>query len=731
VAVDGIAELERAAGDLAARIPPPLAPLARLAYNYRWSWTLGGAGLFAEIDAPRFERCRENPVRLLGQAPAHRLERAADDQGFVRRAEAIERAVAEELARPHDEAGGVATPERPIAFLCAEFGIHRSMQIYSGGLGVLAGDILKASSDLRLPLVGVGILYAKGNFHQRIDPAGWQEDFWVDVDPERLPAALVAGADGRPLVIPVPIRGREVRVQVWRVQVGRIPLFLLDADRPDNAILDRWITARLYVGDPATRLEQYAMLGIGGVRALRAMGIEPSVLHLNEGHAALAPLELARLDADAGFEPEEALAATRHRTVFTTHTPVAAGNEAYPAAEVLDVLGERYAGWEERVKAFGGVDGSDLVGMTSLGLRLSRGSVGVSRRHGEVARRMWRPLYPDRPEGGVPIGHVTNGVHVPTWMGPPMRELLDRYLGDDWIGRADDPTTWEPFDDIPDHELWEVRTRMRADLVRYVREADVASRLARYESRESVGAALDAFRPERLTLGFARRVATYKRLSLMFHDPDRVAALLDRPDGLQLVIAGKAHPKDTEAKASLAAMFERSWPPHLSARVTFLEDYDMGMAAHLVFGCDVWVNLPRPPMEASGTSGMKAGLNGALNLSTLDGWWAEGFDGANGWAVDGGAAPDTATQDEHDASSLYDLLEGEVLPTFHDRDGAGVPRRWVERVKASLRTIGTRFGASRMMRDYLERVYDSGALPSDPDESTVRSSGVNLSTFST
>jgi len=701
---DGAArDLARAARDLADRLPERLRPLARVAYNYRWCWTPGGEELFRGLDPFRFERCRGNPVRLLHQVPAETLAVADADEGLVARAAALERAIDDDLAAP-SLARGEVTSEHPVAFVCAEFGIHRSLPVYQGGLGVLAGDILKGASDLRLPMVGVGLLYSKGCFHQRLDPTGWQHDYWIDIEPDRLPLVLVCGPDGAPLVVDVPIRGRDVRIQVWRVQVGRVPLFLLDANRPDNDIADRWITARLYVGDRTARLEQYALLGVGGMRVLRALGIEPSVVHVNEGHGAFAPLELAAREASAGASAEDALARARARTVFTTHTPVAAGNESYPPDAVLEILD----GLVEpgRLRELGAVDGDDRVGMTSLGLRLARTSTAVSRLHGEVARRMWRPLYDVASDDQVPIGHVTNGVHVPTWMAPPMHRLMDRWLGEGWLERSGDPATWANIGEIPDAELWATRNELRASLVAYVREADAAARLGRYEDSSSVEAVAHAFDADRLTLGFARRVATYKRLHLLFRDPGRLESLLGKPDTIQIVIAGKAHPRDLQAKESLAELIRHPLAPDVAPRIAFLEDYDLHMAAQLVAGCDVWVNLPRPPMEASGTSGMKSALNGGLNLSVPDGWWAEAADGTNGWVVgDGARWDDPDEQDDHDAATLFDLVERELLPTFHDRGRDGVPTAWVGMVRSALRTIGPRFGTDRMLREYLERVY--------------------------
>jgi starch phosphorylase len=690
-------DLERAAESLAAKIPAELAPLAHAAYDFAWSWMPDGREVFQTIDPGRYWFYSGNPLQVLEQTPGPRLRQLAADDAFVRRARHLEARLRSNRERPDVDAPSVA-------FVCAEFGVHRSLPIYSGGLGVLAGDILKESSDRGLPLVGVGILYGKGVFRQRIDPTGWQQEFWTDVDANALPVTLVT-RDGAPLQMAVPIRGRDVVVQVWRARVGRVPLYLLDTQVPENGTLESWISGRLYVGDPAIRLEQYALLGVGGMQALRALGIEPGVIHVNEGHGAFAPLELARSHMMEGSTVDDAIARARDATVFTTHTPVPAGNEAYRTTEVLEVLGSRFGAWVEQIAELGRVDSTDEIGMTSLGLRLSRTAVGVSRLHGAVARSMWQGVWPDRDVDDVPIGHVTNGVHVPTWMSPTMRNLLDRFLSDDWRSRADVPDVWTAIDKIPDGELWDVRRSLRSDLVRYAREQDLAARLSRYESRDSLDTVWTGLDEDRLTLGFARRVATYKRLVLLFSDVDRITALLDKPDTVQFVIAGKAHPKDDEAKASLAKLFREGWPADVGARLVFLEDYDMAMARRLVAGTDVWVNLPRPPMEASGTSGMKSAMNGGINLSVLDGWWAEGYDGENGWAIDSDSSLPWWEQDEHDCAALFDLIEREVVPLFHDRDDDGVPRGWIAKVKASMRTLGPTFGATRMMRDYVDRVY--------------------------
>jgi starch phosphorylase len=707
----GASDLTAAAAALRTCLPEPLGALAAIAYDYRWSWTPGGPELFAAIDGDRWELCAGNPVRLLQEAHPHRLAELAADAGFLARVADLEAAVQAEGAGAITAAG--VTREHPVAFFCAEYAIHGSLPVYSGGLGVLAGDILKEASDRRLPLVAVGLMYRHGYFRQRIDGSGWQHEYWVDTDPARVPAALVSGADGAPLTVTVPAGPREVVAQVWRVDVGRVPLLLLDANRPENSVADRWITSRLYVGDPDLRLWQYALLGIGGVRVLHALGIEPSVVHLNEGHAALAGLELARAArADDGLSAEEALTAARGRTVFTTHTPVPAGNDTYPAGQMAEALGS--------LASELGVDIESLVrrgrthpdeaaepfGVTQFALRSSRTANGVSARHGEVAREMWHDLWPERPVEEVPITSVTNGVHIPTWIGVPMRELLDRHLGEGWFDRAIDPATWEPVGTLPAEELWAARSVQRRELIDLVCERSVTERLGRGDTPEYVRAAAEGLDPEALTIGFARRVATYKRLDLLLSAVDRALALLgnsERP--VQLILAGKAHPKDDEGKRLVQRLFEMKSHPEVARRVVYLDDYDLRLGAAMTRGCDVWVNVPRPPLEASGTSGIKSAINAGLQLSVLDGWWPEAYDGSNGWAISGEVDHDHGAQDWRHAAELYRLVTDEVIPAFYDRDADGVPQAWLQMVRASLRTCGPRFGAGRMIADYAARIY--------------------------
>lgn len=706
--MDGTRDIARGVSRLRARLPAPLAPLASVAYNYRWAWSAEGPDLFRRMDPAGWERSGENPVHFLREA-VDSVERAAEDGTVVAAAGRLAAEIERDLARPWSEHG--PPPAEPTAFFCAEYGVHASLPIYAGGMGVLAGDYLKQASDSAVPLVGVGLLYRQGYFHQRVDASGWQHEHWIETTGEVLPCERVT-TDGRALVVEAPVEGRRVRAYVWRADVGRIPLYLLDSDHPDNDRIDRWITARLYVGDRRLRLAQYLLLGIGGLRALRAMDIAPGTLHLNEGHTAFAALELAREAAEQGMPWDEALAHARSRCVFTTHTPVASGNDVYLTAEVRRAL----AGF----LASPGVDATSVLalgrpqgnadtgefGVTPLALRLSRTANGVSRRHGRMARATWHGLYPDRAVDAVPIGHVTNGVHLPTWMAPAMRDLLGRYFGAGWESRAAEPATWEPVDRIPDEELWAVRQVLRSDLVEYVRDRSAADRLDRGDSIEYARAASDTFDAGRLTVGFARRLATYKRLYLLTFDRSRALGLLQGERPLQLLIAGKAHPQDEEAKRVVQQqLFPMRSAEVIGRRVCFLDDHDLSMAIELVRGCDVWLNLPRPPQEASGTSGMKAALNGGLNLSVLDGWWEEAFDGSNGWGIGGDVAPDHAAQDARDAGALYDLLEREVVPLFYERDKQGIPRGWVRRIKQSLRTIGPRYSSQRMLEDYVATAY--------------------------
>jgi starch phosphorylase len=706
----GDRDIDAAVAELAGALPQALQSLARVAFDYRWCWAADGPATFAAIDPGHWARCGANPRRLLTEALPSTLHRAATDAALVARVKRLAQQLQADRERPW--MAGVASPEQPVAFCCAEFGVHGSLPIYSGGLGILAGDILKEASDLALPMVGVGLLYRTGYFHQRIDATGLQHEYWLDADPERLPCVRVSGADGQPLTVRVPVDDEDLVAQVWRVDIGRVPLYLLDTDRPENSAVGRWVSSRLYESNRGIRLAQYAVLGVGGQRALQAMGITPSVVHLNEGHPALAVIELLAQQRaqQPGLGDDEAWQRVRERVVFTTHTPVAAGNETYARDEVLAMLGRLAdaSGDRERFLALGRMDPArpeQPSGMTALALRSSRQANAVSQRHGDVARGMWQPLFRGRAREGVPITHVTNGVHVPTWLHGPMRDLLDRHLGPGWLARADQTETWAPLAGVPAAELWAARCAARSQLVEMITRRVIGDRLRRGEPLDYASAAAGGFDAGRLTLGFARRLATYKRLHLVGLMPERAVALVSGPRPVQFVFAGKAHPDDQQAKEVVRRLFELKRAPGVARRVAFLEDYDIPLAGHLLAGCDVWINLPRPPLEASGTSGMKSVLGGGLQLSVLDGWWAEAFDGHNGWAIDGREDSNAAAQDWRDANALFDLLDQQVVPMFHERDADGVPQRWVQMMRRSLMTHGPRFSATRMLREYARRIY--------------------------
>jgi starch phosphorylase len=689
-------DLEVRVEELEARLVPGLRPLARVAYNYRWSWLAGAADVFAAVHPHRWHLAGQNPVQFLRELPRDRQRSAEQSEELVARVAALANEIDAELAGPLEPREGI---DGPVLFLCAEFGVHTSLPTYSGGLGVLAGDFLKEASDQRFPLIGVGLLYRRGYFGQRLDISGRQHEYWLQYEPDELPLARVLRRDGRGLELRVPLFGQSLAFQVWRVDVGRVPLLLLDAELPENDPVQRWTTARLYDAEPRVRLAQYGLLGMGAARLLAELAIEPSALHLNEGHPALAPLELATRAVEGGATLDQALETLRERIVFTTHTPLSAGNESYPRELFLEAFGglsSRLGVGEERFLALFRVrpdDSDGQPGMSPLAMRIAGRRNGVSRLHGDVARSMWQPMFPD---AEVPIDHVTNGAHLPTFLSEPLRRLYARHLGDGSAG-------WEAVRAIPNEELWRARCEARERLIGYGRETAVQDRLLRGEEIAYVRAAEQLLNPDVLTLGFARRLAGYKRLNLLLHDPERAVQILKGPPPVQLIIAGKAHPHDDDAKQLVQFLFQQHQRTGRAGAGVFLENYDLAMARELVAGCDVWLNLPRRPLEASGTSGMKASFNGGLNLSVLDGWWAEAYNGRNGWAISGGGTTEEA--DGEDAAELYRLLEEEVIPLFYERDAAGVPHRWCELIKESLVTCAGHFTATRMLREYIDRIY--------------------------
>jgi len=689
------------------RLPPALEPLRELAHNLFWAWTPLARELFVRVDPVLWEDVRGNPIELLSRVSQARLEKLAQDEAFTSHLEAARAALHSYLgqkgwfARTFPDVQGAR-----IAYFSMEYGLHESLPIYSGGLGVLAGDHLKTASDLGLPLVGVGLAYGEGYFRQALADDGWQGEHYPRNDWHKLPVEPVyeAGTTSKRLVIHVDYPDRVVHAQIWRVQVGRIPLFLLDTNIDDNAAVDRAITGPLYGGDQEFRVRQEIMLGIGGVHALEAMGLSPTVCHMNEGHSAFLALERAlRLMRDRGASFEIASEASRAGNVFTTHTPVPAGNDAFDPKLTLRYLEPYRAALgisEDELLSLGRAGGagpSEPFSMPILAIRSADHCNGVSELHGHVSRRMWKDLWPDLPEREVPIGSVTNGVHVPSWISAEMSALFTRYLGPRWAEQTDDPSLWARVNEIPDAELWQVHEHRRHRLVTLTR---------RWLGEEGQGA-LD---PRALTIGFARRFATYKRANLLFTDVARVMRLLGDPDRpVQLVFAGKAHPQDRGGKELIRSIVQASREAGLRGRVVFLEDYGMRIARAMVAGVDVWLNTPRRPHEASGTSGMKAAANGALNVSVLDGWWAEAFAAHGrevGWPVGRGEEYDDAEGDRIEAELLYDVLEREVVPLFFDRAGASAPPHgWIARMKQSIARLVPSFNTVRMVKEYTERLY--------------------------
>ena len=701
--------------------PSRISRIDELAVDLWWSWNEARA-VFRRLDYGVWRSTDHNPVRMLWAIPPERLEQAAHDPQFLalydRAVDALDAARAArntwwaKTAAPHDG--------RAIAYFSAEFALHQSLPIYAGGLGVLAGDHCKEAGDLGVPLVGIGFMYPQGYFHQHLSAEGWQEESyeklnWADapISPAKLP-------DGQPAITAVPLGDRSVLVAIWRVLVGRVTIYLLDTDLPENAPWDRELSARLYGGDRETRIQQEIILGIGGVRALKALGIDAGAFHLNEGHAAFVVLQRIRELIERGRSFEDALEEIRETTIFTTHTPVPAGHDAFPfylvekhLAGCWGTLGPH----RDKFLALGAHDsgGGAQFNMTALALRSASKVNAVSRLHAKVTRDMWADIWPGVAEQDRPVAYVTNGVHMPTWMAAELVDLFTKYFGPGWRERQDDPALWDAVLNIPDEELWAVRQSLRRHLFRFVRERARTRWTEEHVSTPRIVAAGTLLDPSALTIGFARRFTGYKRPELVFTDADRLARILNasgRP--VQIVFAGKSHPADDIGKHHLQRVFRRALDPKFGGRVAFVDDYDLHVAHFLVQGCDLWLNTPRKPLEASGTSGMKAALNGVPNLSVADGWWAEGATGTNGWVIDGGAPPDNPdAADTADANSLYRLLEEEIVPAFYDRGPDNISRRWVAFVKESIRTVAPRFCARRMLKEYVEGMY-SPALAAKP-----------------
>ena len=681
-------------------LPPELKRLDELAFNLWWSWHPEARALFKALDSAAWKMSDHNPIKVLQQLTQKRLEAAAQDPVFLNAYRTVMSRFDADLGRP---AAGPLT-----AYLSPEFAVDATLPTYSGGLGVLAGDHIKEASDLAIPIVGVSFVYSKGYFHQRLLPDGWQQALDEETRWLEIPLKPVLDAEGRRLSVAVPLADREVRVAAWRLEVGRSVLFLLDTDLPENRPEDRELSARLYPGHPETQLRQHVVHGIAAVRLLHALRIEPEVWHANEAHTGFFLLERMRLAIARGLPFEEALKEAGRPVVFTTHTPLLHGSARFPREMVAQALAPFFTMLgvdRERfldLGAFPGDPGTFIL--AALLLRAAGRSNGVSKRHGEVAREMWRPLWPEREPAAVPIAHVTNGVHLPTWISGEMYGLLKRQFGPDWLDRHDDPIFWRLLDQLPDEEYWQTRTRLKEKLLSHV--LDVCRKRWVEDPRDpaqviAMGSMLDA---RALTIGFCRRFTAYKRPLMIFRDLERLKRLLnDRLRPVQIIFAGKSHPEDKPGHELAQRVYQLAKDPSMCGRVAFVEDYDMHTAQYLVQGVDVWLNNPIPGQEASGTSGMKAAMNGVPQLSVLDGWWVEGYEGNNGWAVEGGSLE--GDFDWRHAQAVYELLEREVIPTFYDHNLRGVPVRWVGICKKAMAVSAVRFSARRMVREYLDNLY--------------------------
>ena len=687
-----------------------------LARNLWWSWDHDTSGLFRELDPVRWRALDHNPVALLSEMPLATIERRAQQLVLHSRINYAYRRQREYLEADRTwgamHAGILRT--RPVAYFSAEFGIHVSVPEYSGGLGVLAGDHIKSASDLGIPLIGIGLYYGQGYFRQRLNHDGWQQEEYLETDVSQLPMEPAIGLNGEPVTIEIETRSGPIRAKVWRMKVGRCNLFLLDSNVEGNAPEDRELTSRLYGGDGRTRIRQELLLGVGGFRALKAMGITPGVLHLNEGHSGFAVLEAIRSRIqDEGLSFDQAASRVSREVVFTTHTPVPAGHDRFNAGlmeehlgPLRDVLGISHEG----LMALGRenpASSHEEFCMTVLGLKLSRRANAVSALHGEVSRAMWTVLYPGKAEDAVPIGHITNGVHVPSWLSPQMFRLYDRHLRTGWHEHSAEARIWEGIESVDDGELWETHLSLKSRLLDFVRQRVVEQADRRGESAGVLQRLSRVLTPDALTIGFARRFATYKRADMILADMHRLAAMVnDAKHPVQFIFAGKAHPRDEPGKRVLQRIAQLTRDPQFADKFVFVEDYDINVGRHFVQGVDVWLNNPRRPLEASGTSGQKVVLNGGLNLSVLDGWWAEAYDGLNGFAIGTGRThSDMSVHDTRDGEDLYRVLRDEVIPLYYERDRDGLPRGWIKRMKRTIRTLGWRFNADRMVMDYTQKCY--------------------------
>ncbi len=704
------------------RVPARLKPLLSIAGNLWWIGNRNALALFRRIDMDLWEECVHNPVRLIGSLHPERLRTLAEDAAFLAHMDSVHAELEGYMSSStwYMQTYG-AKLEVKIAYFSAEFGIHECLPLYSGGLGILSGDHIKSSDELGLPLWGVGLCYQHGYYRQYLSSDGWQQESYPENDFYNMPASLVRDEEGREVTVDVHFLGRRVEARIWKLEVGRVPLHLLDSNLPSNEPMDRAITSRLYGGDLDMRIRQELLLGIGGIRALLKLGVEPTVCHMNEGHSAFLALERIRLLMQkAGLSFVEAREAMAAGNTFTTHTPVPAGNDRFPPDMVRSYFRDYVPLLKISMETFLGLgrenpdDPREDFCMTVLALKLAAHSNGVSRLHGTVSRRMWKRLWPAVPEREVPIAHITNGVHTLSWLSDEFARLFERYLEPRWLEEPVNQSVWQRVEDIPDSELWRAKERLRDRLVGFVRNRQKKLLERAAAPIAKIRAADEILNPEIFTIGFARRFATYKRADLLYRDLPRLKRiLLDKDRSVQLIIAGKAHPHDRPGKEIMRQIAQMAKSEDVHRHIVFVEDYDIDVARHLVQGVDVWLNTPLRPLEASGTSGMKAAMNGTLNVSILDGWWCEGYSGDNGWAIGSGEEhPDREYQDQTESTMLYDLLEKEIIPTFYKRGADGVPREWVQRMKACIRTICPRFNTNRMVEEYAERMYLPAAIHS-------------------
>jgi len=702
-------------------LPNRMKVLQDLAHNIWWAWHPSAIDLFRRLDNELWEQLNHNPVALLGTIEQDKLKAASEDEGFIAHMQRVVDEFETYMNEPRwfqktysDGLKDGQNQSLKIAYFSAEFGLTDCLPIYSGGLGLLAGDHLKSASDLGLPLVGVGLLYSQGYFRQYLNADGWQQEAYPYYDYANTPAEPVYHEDGMPMTFELDYPDHKITVQVWKVNVGRVTLYLMDTNVPSNSPADREITARLYGGDLEMRIRQELLLGIGGIRMLAKVGIDPTVCHINEGHSAFLGLErIRRLMETRGLSFDEAREATTPGNIFTTHTPVPAGNDVFPSAMMERYFTSYYSSLGLSRKQFMGLgrqnpnDENEPFCMTVLALRLAGASNGVSRLHGDVSRRMWQRVWPEVPVDEVPVKYITNGVHTASWISHDMVDLLERYLGLKWRDNPGDRKLWERVSRIPDAELWRTHERRRERLVEFARRRLRQQLIKRGATKTEILQAEEVLDPEALTIGFARRFATYKRGTLLFRDIERfIRILCDSRRPVQFIFAGKAHPRDAEGKDLIRQIIHLCRREDIRRKIVFLEDYDINVARYLVQGVDVWLNTPRRPMEASGTSGMKAACNGGLNMSILDGWWDEGYNKENGWAIGMGELDDdTNYQDQVESQAIYDTLEKEVVPLFYDRGSDNLPRKWIEKMKESLATLSSEFNTHRMVREYTQSFY--------------------------